>query len=437
MLDWRNARKSFMSTLFADAGIQRIPLVLDAAWILDNGALALDGWCALPSDQEPLVVRTVRGRIPLRWFPLVRKERPDVLGYLKQRRSTLPCTESPGFVGYVEPGTTDDRERVKLEFRCGRFRRLVTTTAVTGPVPEEVFHNLLVEAHDLTRRGLSPLVNVMRHTTLAQPPRSTTAYRAPRHREGSTVNVVVPVYGSTAYARSLLMSFSHADARWCGLTLVCDDPDIADEFVSQVSSWNDAVFHGPVQVLVHDRNAGFSHACNTGWRSAASEYQLLLNSDVVAPQIINDVQLLVTLLDKGAAAVAPALLYPDATIQHAGMEMRRSMDFPDFVLPIHPGKGQPQDQLPRLPFAVPLLSGAAVLTKTASLEQAGGVPVVYGRGDFEDVLLSRALRRIGDLLVEPRVRWMHTEAASYPRHRDRALTLAKSVFATERQGLAL
>jgi GT2 family glycosyltransferase len=118
------------------------------------------------------------------------------------------------------------------------------------------------------------------------------------------------------------------------------------------------------------------------------------------------------------------------------MEWVPSRDFPGFTLPLHPGKHGSVDGLPDSTFACELISGAAILVERSRLEAVGGVPKVYGRGDFEDALLSEALADFGPLIIDPSVRWIHEEGASY--RRDEAggvpLTLAKSLVAHEKRG---
>ena len=245
---------------------------------------------------------------------------------------------------------------------------------------------------------------------------------------------MVPVYRSYEYVRHLLLSVSGSHTNVCSLTLVCDDPGIVEGFVGNISSWNDEIFHSPVRVIVHDKNSGFSHACNSGWLDSKSPYQLLLNSDVVAQNFVEDLTSLVEIVENGAAVAAPALLFPNGLIQHVGMKLIESLEFPGFDLPIHLQKNSPTVDLPRDPFEVSLLSGAAMLMRTNLLRDVGGVPVVFGRGDFEDVLLSSLLHRSGPLIVNPQICWTHMEGSSYDRMNVGGvpLVLAKSVIARER-----
>jgi GT2 family glycosyltransferase len=403
-------------------------LRVDSGWILADGSLAIDGWCALlPELSGPLEVRARGG--PDDWQPLVRKHRADVATHLLGWSDPIRGAADYGFVGHVQtsgPATS----RVVLDFRSAAH----TWTLEVGDLhregpPEDVFAGISVS--DLTPSGVEPLALMVAHATRPQHPHVVTAYKYSSDVGTPRINVVVPVFGQFDFLRNLLLALASPHERDIVVTVVCDDPGLAPRLVDWTLRWNDLVYRVPLQVLVQDRNAGFASACNTGWAASTEPYQLLLNSDVLINYPRTDLQRLAGLLDKQVSAVAPVLLFPDGRLQHAGMELQEHPDFPGFVLPQHPGKGDNPRDLPSAPFTASLLTGAAIMTTREALEAVGGVPVVFGRGDFEDVLLCSALAERGRLLVDPTVRWTHVEGASYDRDRVGGvpLTLAKSKVA--------
>ncbi|MFN8171169.1 MAG: glycosyltransferase [Candidatus Nanopelagicales bacterium] len=330
-------------------------------------------------------------------------------------------------------GTVDPSTALWIELRGeAETTRVPVGGLRRDAVPEEVFAGLEM-TRPPTPASLAPVVGVVRASPILRVSPATVTYRHRSITGTAPVSVVVPVHGNFTYLRNLMRALADG-LDGIELTIVVDDPDLTYELTAWVRAWNDSVFDLPMQVLAHERNAGFASACNSGWRSTASEVVLLLNSDVLVGSAEYQVRRLAAGLTRGVAAVAPVLLFPDGTLQHAGMEMVDAPDFPGFVLPSHPGKHGQAGGLPVEPFSVQMLTGAAFCVRRSDLEAIGGVPSVFGRGDFEDVLMSVALRARGRLVVDPGVRWTHVEGASYRRDDlgGVAVTLAKSVVAGER-----
>jgi GT2 family glycosyltransferase/predicted nucleic acid-binding Zn-ribbon protein len=422
-----------------DAGPQALVAVhIDWCWLLSDGSVCIDGWFMgldQPGQRLEARMRNSVSDAVSEWSVLLRKARPDVAV------GVLGVTGGPdayGFVGRV-PGVARKGKPVIVEFRgaagIGDFR---VTDTLADPVPEDAFRGAVVAWDSLSRAQLEPIAGTIRYSPAGLRPVATVAYRYTAAAEPPEVNFVVPVYADYRYLRNLLLSMSSWEASRVEVTAVCDDPPLADELVAWIREWNDNVYRVELTVLVHDINAGFAAACNSGWRASTSPMQLLLNSDVMIGQRQADLARLVSQLVDGVAAVAPVLLYPDGRLQHAGMVMEPSEDFLGFTLPMHPGKGDMPEDLPTEPFDVPMISGAAILTTSALLREVGGVPSVYGRGDFEDVLLSVEMLRHGRLVVDPYVRWVHLEGSSYLRHEHGGVpvTLAKSLVINDRLGIA-
>lgn len=406
---------------------------IDVCWLLADDSVCIDGWL-IEADGVPGAVdaRIVQAGRTGAWSPLLRKPRPDVAELVL--RTSVGQTAF-GVVGYVA-GPIDSTRPALVDLRVrGRWVRVPLPDLRADPVPEEAFSGLVVDYATITPQTLAPVVGVARSSMRPPDPVASVAYRHDAMSGRARVGIVVPVYGNSTYVRNLLRALADGHVG-IEVTIVCDDPSLADDLVHDVRSWNEAVFDVPVQVLTHDRNGGFAAACDTGWRAIESAVVLLLNSDVLLTDASSDLHRLADLLTGDVAAVGPVLLFPDGTLQHAGMEMVDVPDFPGFVLPGHPGKHGPADGLPHEPYEVPMLTGAAICVRREVLDLVGGVPRVYGRGDFEDVLLSLALRERGRLVVAPSVRWTHMEGSSYLRDTlgGAAVTLAKSVVVEELTG---
>lgn len=404
---------------------------IEQAWVLDDGSLVIEGWCVDQSTLAALEARAGDGD----WTPLLRKHRPDVAHAIAGLTAASLGQANYGFVGRLTGQGVASTLRVHMRSGASTWY-LPCPQPTSSAIRDELFASLAIDPSDLAPENLLPLSEIMRHAPRPAAPQTELLYEhisCPTH---GTVNVVVPLYGQFTYVRNLLLNAATFPSAGCTITFVCDDPTIADDLAAWVRAWNDAVYRTPTRVIAHSANAGFATACNTGSEATSADYQLLLNSDILVDRFGPDIELLRSTVTAGFVAVGPVLTYPDGRLQHAGMELQASDDFPGFVLPMHPGKGEPPDGLPDEAFSVPMLTGAAILLSTRALDRAGGMPIVFGRGDFEDVLLSQRLRTEGPLVIEPRVRWTHVEGASFDRDTLGGVpaTLAKSLLVTPMAG---
>src|SRR5262249_39465117 len=143
---------------------------------------------------------------------------------------------------------------------------------------------------------------------------------------------------------------------------------------------------------------------------AAGDYLLFLNNDteVVTPDWLEQMLLLAGRPEGGAVGATP--LYPDGTIQHAGLFPRthRPWAHPYRGLPPHRG-GHAEVRQVR---AVPAVTGACLLLRRDRFLALGGfdegLPLTFG-----DVELCCRLRVQGFLvLVTPHARLLHFESLS-------------------------
>ena len=129
------------------------------------------------------------------------------------------------------------------------------------------------------------------------------------------VAVVVPVYGNGPLVQACLEALDRSAARPAEIVVVDD------------ASVDDAAAPGRdragVTLITHEENRGFAASCNHGIAATRAPYVLLLNSDArVAPETLSSLAQFLDAHDTHAA-VAPRLLNPDGTTQHACMAFPR------------------------------------------------------------------------------------------------------------------
>ncbi len=163
--------------------------------------------------------------------------------------------------------------------------------------------------------------------------------------------------------------------------------------------------------VIH-RGAGpfdFSRAVNRGLLASRGELMLMLNDDIEA-ESPNWLGLMAACLrDPTVGAVGAALLYPDRSIQHIGIEF-------DHASPVHSLRGRPLSEAAGLAGdaarEVVSVTGACLLARRRDLLAVGGMSCEFP-SSYGDIDLCLRLRRSGlRVVVAPAAVLTHHESAS-------------------------
>jgi GT2 family glycosyltransferase len=201
--------------------------------------------------------------------------------------------------------------------------------------------------------------------------------RAWYRRHGRPVAVIVPTYGDPAVLGAALRSFRRTLDRERTRVIVCDDGS-GPEHVAALRAI--AGRYG-AELLLGDDQRGFAGNCNRGLRAARpDEDVVLVNSDVVAHAGWLEA-LQHASYDQGAGITGAQLLYPDDTIQFAGMV--RNDEHPEWFDHRHRGARAelPEAQVPQATLAV---TGACMYVTRATLDALGELDEGFEMA-FEDV----------------------------------------------------
>jgi GT2 family glycosyltransferase len=254
------------------------------------------------------------------------------------------------------------------------------------------------------KRWLRPLASP---PALAEPsPPCQTLTEIPGTPAG-TVSLVIPFKDGLPLLRNCLTSLRASTYRRFEIILVNNG---STEPRTQRYLWRIAA-RPRVQVVDCPGPFNFSRLCNSGARRARGAYVLFLNNDteVLTPDWLE--RLLFLERQPEVGVVGATLLYPDRTIQHAGLAPRGDGNW----VHVHRGRSEHFEgtagELHQL-RTVPAVTGACLLMRRPQFLELGGfderLPVT-----FSDVDLCCRVRQRGLLVVvTPHARLFHFECLS-------------------------
>jgi GT2 family glycosyltransferase len=204
-------------------------------------------------------------------------------------------------------------------------------------------------------------------------------------------SIIIPVHNKAALTRQCLDSI-FANPPTVGFEVIVVDDASSDSTQEMLASHGDRV-----RAVRLDKNAGFAGACNTGAAAAKGDYLVFLNNDTIAEDGWLDELAGYADEHPAATAVGSRLLFPDRTVQHAGVVFSLSGD------PLHIYVGFP----PEHPAVMKsrrfqAVTAACLLIRRDVFDELGGFDTDY-QNDLEDVDLCL---RLGELGYE--VHYCHT-----------------------------
>jgi GT2 family glycosyltransferase len=180
--------------------------------------------------------------------------------------------------------------------------------------------------------------------------------------------------------------------------------------------------HTWVRVIRNDKNLGFAAACNQGTRAAQGRYVVHLNNDTVGRDGWLAALLRVFAEEENVGVVGARLVFPDGTLQHAGVVSAPTRFGPEGFGPYHvmwKWPGNAAAALHRTELDV--VTGACLVMERDVYLELGGFDEIYWNG-YEDVDLCYKARARGlRVFYEPTAVLVHYESQSGIQRKRRVL----------------
>jgi GT2 family glycosyltransferase len=194
---------------------------------------------------------------------------------------------------------------------------------------------------------------------------------------------VVPVHNRAGLTRQCLDKILAEPPAATFEIIVVDDAS-ADETASLLSAYRKSV-----RAIPRAENGGFATACNDGAAAATGEYLVFLNNDTIPVEGWLDALVSYADADRARVVVGSKLLFPNDTIQHAGVVICQDGSAR------HIYAGFPADHpVVNRSRQFQAVTAACMLVRREVFEEAGGFDSAY-RNCLEDADLCLRLREAG------------------------------------------
>jgi len=300
-------------------------------------------------------------------------------------------------VGLFDEELSTPLEDWELWLRLSRRHDFVHVPVATVEVRERRSGRISTAGRDAFRRNARAIFARYEHLTAGRPDlrRLQEGYLAGldllERRERSAalrVTIVIPAHGNLELTRGCLEAIERTAGGVGHEVVVVDNgsPDGTAAFLREAEA------AGRLRAVLNAENAGFARACNQGAALARGDLVCFLNNDTIPHPGWLEALVAAADADPHVGVAGARLLYPDGTIQHAGIVVgeRGGEPCPRHVHLCHPGDAPHVTRSRELQ----LVTGACLLVRRSLFERAGGFDEGYWNG-HEDLDLCLKARAAG------------------------------------------
>ncbi|UZJ45328.1 glycosyltransferase [Marinimicrobium sp. C6131] len=140
-----------------------------------------------------------------------------------------------------------------------------------------------------------------------------------RSGRGGLVSVIVPVYGQGELTKNCIESLYFSKNETCWELIVVDNgSDLSTKSILEELSRK----YG-FKLVTNDQNLNFALGCNVGFSESSGEYAVFLNNDTTVSDGWLDNMIRPMINSRDIKVVQPKLVFPDGTVQCAGVVFSR------------------------------------------------------------------------------------------------------------------
>ena len=219
----------------------------------------------------------------------------------------------------------------------------------------------------------------------------------PKTKKSFLCSIIIPVFNQLEYTKQCIAELYKYTPNALYELIIIDNnsTDGTKEYLSGISEI--------YKVVRNKDNFGYAKACNQGAKLAVGKFLVFLNNDTVPTAGWLESLIDCAQSDEEVGIVGSKLLYPDGTIQHAGIEIINGI--PDHPLRHSPGDAPEANVLRELD----MVTGACVLIKKEIFAKCRGFDEKYRNG-VEDVDLCLKVRNNGyKVIYNPKSTLFHHE----------------------------
>jgi GT2 family glycosyltransferase len=392
-------------------------LAVEQILAIDERSFWISGWMHDEDGEGAVTLVSPEGVRTEVTEDAFRFERPDVVQFYAPLRGT---TRNHGFTAFFElpaPSLLTDgwiaelqtSDGVAVEIRCPAV--VVDPLAIRATILGELGNRGPVGGELAAEHGRYALTRLQERIVADSGVESVDVYgELPSE---PIVSIVIPLYKRLDFIEHQFLQFStDPDFAEAELVYVLDSVEQKDELAGKARELF-ALYGLPFKVVNLTAGAGFAGANRHGIEASKAPQLLLLNSDVIPdrPGWLTAMREFYA-TQEGIGALGPKLLYEDDSLQHAGLYFHRGAELWEnahFFKGLH--RAFPAANVAR---PVPAVTAACMLIDRERYEEAGGLPLHYVQGDYEDSELCLRLSKAGyENWYLPQVELYHLEGQSY------------------------
>ncbi len=186
-------------------------------------------------------------------------------------------------------------------------------------------------------------------------------------------SIVIPVYNKASLTRQCLDALLVTTTETVDVEIIVVDDGSRDATPELLAACGDRI-----RVVTHPTNRGFASACNDGAAVATGDYLVFLNNDTIPKAGWLDALVRYAEAHPEAAVVGSKLLFPNHTVQHAGVVVCLDR-YPRHIYAGFPAEHPAVNKSRRFQA----VTGACMLVRRERFEEVGGFDTAFVNG-YED-----------------------------------------------------